>query len=309
MSAVPEIETNDQVHKLTPGHGERPAHSPSEGPGNDELVEEMSHLVVGVTDLDRSEAWYRDVIGLDVVGRNLTAEERPHCVLRLNSGQLFILVENDSVVPRRPGSQAVHHAFVLTPNQYRRARERLLAHGLPVEDMRAGRRALGEYCMDAFDPDGHHFQIEYNGPEAYEVRAGGAGIVDCGAANRYRLGEVVLFSRGNFHLVRLREGFIAMSRWCTHMNGLVAWQGAHWRFRCPFHNTTYDRRGNPMGKHDVEALRLHPVTFSPDGHVLVNTEEVVRRAAFDPEQAARVAPAESRTVGRDSLGEPRKKGS
>ena len=34
-------------------------------------VSGFSHLVVDVTDLDRSEAFYRDVLGLEVVGRDL----------------------------------------------------------------------------------------------------------------------------------------------------------------------------------------------------------------------------------------------
>ncbi|HEY4134151.1 MAG TPA: VOC family protein, partial [Alphaproteobacteria bacterium] len=35
------------------------------------LVDGFSHLVVQVTDLDRSEAFYRDVFGLDIIGRDL----------------------------------------------------------------------------------------------------------------------------------------------------------------------------------------------------------------------------------------------
>jgi catechol 2,3-dioxygenase-like lactoylglutathione lyase family enzyme len=38
----------------------------------------FSHLVVECSDLDRSEAFYRDVIGLDVLGRNLVADNRPN---------------------------------------------------------------------------------------------------------------------------------------------------------------------------------------------------------------------------------------
>ena len=39
------------------------------------LVEGFSHLVIQVTDLDRSEKFYEDVLGLDPVGRDLVSEE------------------------------------------------------------------------------------------------------------------------------------------------------------------------------------------------------------------------------------------
>ena len=46
----------------------------------------------------------------------------------MNTGQLLILVE----VPEeeiRNGTGGVHHAFMLTPNQYRRSYDRLRAAG------------------------------------------------------------------------------------------------------------------------------------------------------------------------------------
>src|SRR5205085_1954027 len=60
----------------------------------------FSHMVLEVGDLDGSERWYRDVVGLDVVGRGLMAEERPHSVLRMNSGQLLVLLEVEHPEPR-----------------------------------------------------------------------------------------------------------------------------------------------------------------------------------------------------------------
>src|SRR6266545_2800178 len=101
-------------------------------PEPDDLVEHFSHFVIAVTDLDRSEAWYRDVIGMDVLGRNLTAEERPHAVLAMNTGQLMILVQYDSIDAVRQSSHGVHHGFALTQSQYIRAMERLQAYGYPT---------------------------------------------------------------------------------------------------------------------------------------------------------------------------------
>jgi lactoylglutathione lyase len=263
------------------GHGSRP-----EDWGACIPAERFSHLILGVTNLDRSEAWYREVIGLDLLGRNLTAEPRPHSLLQMNTGQLLILVESEELrLPGRGGG--VHHGFMLTPNQYRRAYYRLKELGYDVGDERQQYRAHGEYSIDVQDPDGHRFQLQCYGPEATHPMPG-AGMVDCGPASKYKVGDVRAFKAGNFHLVRLAEGFLAVSRWCRHMNGLVVYQKAHWHFVCPFHDATYDRRGVPapfMGNRARGPLHLHPITFSDEGHVLVDTDEVIQRTDYDPTQA------------------------
>jgi lactoylglutathione lyase len=247
----------------------------------------FSHFVIEVTDLDRSEAWYRDVIGMEVLGRNLTAEEKPHSLLQMNTGQLFILIQQEQVEARRPGSSSIHHGFLLTPNQYRRAQHRLKSFGYDIADTREDFRARGEYSMDIYDPDGHRYQIQAYGPEAHEIILPGVGVVDCGPAGHYKIGDVKLFKDGNFFLVRLRDGFLALSRWCTHMNGRVVYQKQHFRFWCPFHAMTYDRAGDPLwGRPDVCALRLNAISFSPEGHVLVDTDQVIERDRYEPGQAA-----------------------
>jgi hypothetical protein len=79
------------------------------------------------------------------------------------------------------------------------------------------------------------------------------------------------------------------------MNGIVAYQKAHWHFVCPFHDATYDRHGIPapfMGNRARAPLHLHPITFSEDGHVLVDSDRTIPRESYDSSQAA--MPADSR---------------
>ncbi|HZT09346.1 MAG TPA: VOC family protein [Chloroflexota bacterium] len=257
-----------------------------------DVVERFSHLVLETSDLDRSEAWYRDIIGLDVLGRNLTNEERPHSVLRMNTGQLLILVERESVVVPRPGSVGLHHGFILTPSQMRRAMDRL--RDLGIEMLCDREITRGDYSIELYDPDGHHVQIETLDPvQATEVIFPGVGVVDCGPVDSYQVGDVKLFKDGEFFLVRVPEGFLALSRWCRHFNGRVIWRQEHWHFYCPFHHATYDRCGAPTvltrwsGRfRNLPALRLNPISFSADGHVLVDTDRVIDRATYEPAQAS-----------------------
>jgi Rieske Fe-S protein len=242
----------------------------------------FSHLYVEVTDLDRSEKFYHEIIGLDVLGRGLVNEDRPNSTLALNTRHRVVLVEVDEVEPFRPNSSSIHHAWYLTPEQFDRAQERMQAAGYEVGDNRAQFRAVGERSMDIFDPDGHRYQIQAFGPEGADYIIENVGEIACGNAADYAVGDVRQFAKGKFFVVRLGDGFIAYSRWCTHKNGLLTWQPEHWRFYCPMHGVTYDRKGeNTSFCHEVSALRTHPLAIDDDGAITVRPDEVVERDGFD----------------------------
>jgi catechol 2,3-dioxygenase-like lactoylglutathione lyase family enzyme len=247
----------------------------------------FSHLVLEVSDLDKSEAWYRDVAGLDVVGRGLLAEERPHSVLKMNTGQLLVLLQVENPIPRRHNSNSIHHAFWLTMDEFRSAQRRLSAVGIDISDERAAFRAKGEYSMDAWDPDDHHWQIQTEGPEAQELIKPGVGEVECGPVEKFEVNSVTSFGAGNFFLIRNEKGFLALSRWCRHRNGILVHQKEHWRFFCTFHGATYNYNGDHTGHmRSIPALRMNPVRIA-DGMVYVDTETVIER---DPEEPPRFVP-------------------
>ncbi len=277
------------------GHG----YVPSDEPDDEPVVERISHLVLGVTSLDTSEAWYHNVMGMDILGRGLMTERRPHSVLRMNTGTMLVLIEDKNVVPRRPGTNAVHHAFTMTPNQYRLLLEKVDEYKIDVWVDRAQYLAQGEFNVNFRDPDDHALEVCCDAPEASEIILPNVGTLDCGPASQYKIGDVKLFKDADVYLVRLKEGFLAMSRWCTHMNGRIIWNREHWRFQCPYHHATFDRCGNLTGgQPDLDALRLYGVSFSPDGHVLVDTSAVTHRACFEPWQAAKPRAAEPPAAGR-----------
>ncbi len=249
------------------------------------MLDGFSHLVVQVTDLERSEPFYTEVLGLDPVGRNLVEEEGPNSLLKMNTGQMVLLVQVPNVEPFRPNSGSIHHAWLLTVEQYKRAQERLKAIGVNIEDSREAFRALGERSMDVYDPDGHRYQVQAYGPEAYQIIKSSVGKVTCGKAEEFEVGSVTPFNQGMFFLLRLQEGFLALSRWCSHKNGQINWEREHWRFYCPFHGATYNRKGEFIGHmSDVGPLRLHPVSITEDGNVVVDTSVVIIRRSYNLDQ-------------------------
>jgi Rieske Fe-S protein len=242
------------------------------------LVDGFSHLAVQVTDLDRSERFYRDVFGLDLLGRDLVTAEGPNSLLAMNTRQRILLIQMPEVQPFRPNSNSIHHAWYLTPEQFDRAQARLSAMGFDITDSRKDFRALGERSMDVFDPDGHRYQIQSYGPEATQVIIDDVGEIDCGNVADYAVGDVKVFVKGRFFLVRLADGFLAVSRWCTHMNGLLTWKKEHWQFYCPMHGALYDRKGACVSYgRKLPPLRLYPLAIAADGRITVRTDRVRSR--------------------------------
>ena len=254
-------------------------------PPDEPRVSGFSHLVVDVTNLERSEKFYQEIFGLDLIGRNLVNEGTRNSLLAMNTRHRVVLYEVPEVQPFRPNSNSVHHAWYLTPEQFDRAEERLKAAGFDIADSRAQFRPLGERNMDIFDPDGHRYQVQVHGPESREVIIEDVGEVVCGNVHDYSVGDVKAFTKGKFFVVRLEDGFIALSRWCTHKNGLLTWKKEHWHFRCPMHGATYNRKGEASSYcQEVSPLRMHPLTIADDGTIIVRPGEVIQRDAFHPDQ-------------------------
>ena len=116
------------------------------------------HITIAVTDLERSTAFYRDIVGCTIV--NQYPVEDPFMTFMKTGEDLFVLTKVDGPVsPNPPGdpdsnSTLIHHAFLVSDADFDRAVTELKAIGIPyyVSDFLhvtvPGRRHL--YF---FDPD------------------------------------------------------------------------------------------------------------------------------------------------------------
>jgi len=65
----------------------------------------------------------------------------------------------------------------------------------------------------------------------------------------------------------------------------VAWEKEHWRFYCPLHGASYNRRGEFNGhQKDIGPLRMNPVSITQEGDVVVDTGVVIVRQDYRPDQ-------------------------
>jgi catechol-2,3-dioxygenase len=130
----------------------------------------LSQLELEVTDLDRSEAFYRNVFGLKVLGREKDALGRETSWLQLHSGQWLVLHKVKSLNERSSANyrfEGQHYAFFTptaeTLQQFRHAvaREGGKVDALEQTQVRSA-TAHGLYFTDF---DGNPLQLQVEGSE------------------------------------------------------------------------------------------------------------------------------------------------
>ena len=119
------------------------------------------HITISVKDLDRATAFYRDVLGCEIIRQN------PIMSFMKTGDDHFVLTQLDHhVSPNSPGeigqeTTLFHHAFFLEEAEYDAAVETFKRHGIPTWDCSdlghntyPDRRHL--YVMD---PDGNSIEL------------------------------------------------------------------------------------------------------------------------------------------------------
>jgi cytochrome b6-f complex iron-sulfur subunit len=113
------------------------------------------------------------------------------------------------------------------------------------------------------------------------------GVVTAGPIASFDPGSVTAFAKGQFYLVRLKDGgFMALSRRCTHLGCTVPWSEVDRRFACPCHASAFDERGEVLGAPAPRPLDLYRVAIE-EGVVKVDTSVPLKRSRFDPSQVVR----------------------
>ncbi len=245
---------------------------------------QFHHVVLEVSDLERSERFYGEAIGLEPVGRGAFPEDGPNSAFETGDGQYVVLVERPVVASDGPG---VHTNFMVPTEEYHAVYDRLKALGSLVIDHRAEQRSVGEVSTYFNDPDGHRLQITALAPEAFIVPPSRQGKVVAGRIEDFPIGSVTHIKEGKFYVVRLQEGMLAINEVCTHMHCLVTYQQEHYRFYCACHYNKFTRKGEHIGyTPGVAPLHTYAIEFV-DGQVVVDTDKTQPRSV---EQAATMLP-------------------
>jgi catechol 2,3-dioxygenase-like lactoylglutathione lyase family enzyme len=92
------------------------------------LVSDIGHILVGVEDMERALAFYRDLLGFEVVG-----DASPMWTVVTVPGGQFTLYKQEAVTPVALGEEGVATPFSLHVDNFEEAMETLEAHGERVE--------------------------------------------------------------------------------------------------------------------------------------------------------------------------------
>jgi glyoxylase I family protein len=94
------------------------------------------HFTIPVKDLDRSEKFYTEILGLEKLRRNA------HMVfVRSGSNAIVLTYSENPIDPNRGNAHDIHHAFRVTSEEYDRAKAFLAEKGIAIfkeENRRSG---------------------------------------------------------------------------------------------------------------------------------------------------------------------------
>jgi cytochrome b6-f complex iron-sulfur subunit len=95
-------------------------------------------------------------------------------------------------------------------------------------------------------------------------------IVSVGRPEHYTVGTVTLDPRFGIFVVRVQEGFYALSAVCTHLGCLSGWQVDAGVIACPCHGSTFRRDGVVIAGPAPEALPWLKVWLGDDGNLMID---------------------------------------
>jgi Rieske Fe-S protein len=242
-----------------------------------------------VSDLERSEQFYEEGIGLEALGRDLWPEDGPNTTFTTAGGQYVVLLQVDQVRPDGPG---VHTNFIAPPEDYPAIYDRLGQLSCLVVDHRDAQRSVGEVSTYFTDPDGHRLQVTAYTEDAFRVPAAGRGKVVAGRVEDFPPGSVTHHKEGKFFLVHIPEGILALNEICTHQHCIVTYQPEHYRFYCACHYNRFTRTGEHLG-HIAGTPPLHAYAVElVDGQIVVDTDRTIPRTVEDTASLAHLLPLE-----------------
>ena len=115
------------------------------------------HFTIPVSDTERSEAFYRDVVGL----RTIQRVPAVGMVFMVSGNDHVILTRSKTPIDPNPGKEfLIHHAFRVDVDKYEEAKQHLADHGVDIifEEERHEGVFHGKQCY-FHDPDRNVLEI------------------------------------------------------------------------------------------------------------------------------------------------------
>ncbi len=98
-----------------------------------------------------------------------------------------------------------------------------------------------------------------------------------GSPDLFPLNSVTYVQEQQVYIVRLKEGFYAVSAVCTHLGCITQWKPEAEMIACPCHGSKFKSDGTKIEGPAPSALPHFAITLTADGELRVDKLEVVHR--------------------------------
>lgn len=116
------------------------------------------------------------------------------------------------------------------------------------------------------------FGLQYLAPSVlYEASP----IINVGKPEHYPIESVTLDPRYGIFVVRLQEGFYALSAVCTHLGCLSVWKQETGTIACPCHGSSFQRDGSVIAGPAPRPLPWLKMWTTDDGSLMVDRSTTV----------------------------------
>ncbi len=113
------------------------------------------------------------------------------------------------------------------------------------------------------------------------------GRVKAGKVAEFAADSVTYFREARFYLLRLDQGYLALSRKCTQLGCVVSWVEADGHFFCPCHSAIFNRQGEVLSGPPPRPMDLFPIEVEGDD-LYVDTSTAIQRERFKESQVTDV---------------------
>ncbi|MFI5057834.1 MAG: ubiquinol-cytochrome c reductase iron-sulfur subunit [Candidatus Acidiferrales bacterium] len=99
-----------------------------------------------------------------------------------------------------------------------------------------------------------------------------------GSPDLYPIHSVTFLLEQQVYIVRMPEGFYAVSAVCTHLGCITAWHPEHNLIECPCHGSKFKDDGTKIEGPAPRALPHFTISLTADGELLVDKLQEIRPA-------------------------------
>lgn len=100
-------------------------------------------------------------------------------------------------------------------------------------------------------------------------------IVSVGKPDRFPIDSVTSDPSLGIFIVRVQQGFLAMSAICTHLGCMTEWRQEAGVITCPCHGSTFQRDGTVIGGPAPRPLAWLKMWVGDDGDLMVDRSKTV----------------------------------